>query len=52
MFKELSKEKISVNEEKKMQHFLDSHILQKSIDKRDKYFVFYDNNSKVYFGGF
>lgn len=42
MFKELSKEKISVNEEKKMQHFLDSHILQKSIDKRDKYFVFYD----------
>ena len=42
MFKELSKEKISVNEEKKMQHFLNSHILQKSIDKRDKYFVFYD----------
>lgn len=42
MFKELSKEKIHVAEEKRMQHFLDDHILQKSIDNRDKYFVFYD----------
>ena len=42
MFKELSKEKIHVAEEKRMQHFLDDHILQKSIDNREKYFVFYD----------
>lgn len=42
MFKELSKEKIHVAEEERMQHFLDDHILQKSIDNRDKYFVFYD----------
>ena len=42
MFKELSKEKIHVAEEKRMQHFLDDHILQKSIDNRNKYFVFYD----------
>ena len=42
MFKELSKEKIHVADEKRMQHFLDDHILQKSIDNRDKYFVFYD----------
>ncbi len=42
MFKELSKEKIYVAEEKRMQHFLDDHILQKSIDNRNKYFVFYD----------
>ncbi len=42
MFKELSKEKIHVVEEKRMQHFLDDHILQKSIDNRNKYFVFYD----------
>ena len=42
MFKELSKEKIHVAEEERMQRFLDDHILQKSIDNRDKYFVFYD----------
>ncbi len=42
MFKELSKEKIHVAEEKRMQHFLDEDILQKSIDQRDKNFVFYD----------
>ena len=42
MFKELSKEKIHVVEEERMQHFLDDHILQKSIDNREKYFVFYD----------
>ena len=42
MFKELSKEKIHVAEEKRMQRFLDDHILQKSIDNREKYFVFYD----------
>lgn len=42
MLKELSKEKTSEVEQKQMESFLKSNILQKSIDQRKDYFVFYD----------
>ncbi len=42
MLKELSKEKTSKVEQKQMENFLKSNILQKSIDQRKDYFVFYD----------
>ncbi|MBE6147191.1 MAG: isoleucine--tRNA ligase [Firmicutes bacterium] len=42
MFKELSKEKTSVVEEKLMKQFLENDILNKSIEKGKDYFVFYD----------
>ncbi len=42
MFKELKKEKNSVLEEKRMNHFLEDDILNKSIEKGSDYFVFYD----------
>ena len=42
MFKELEKDKNSVLEEKRMKHFLDSKIMDKSIEKGKDYFVFYD----------
>ena len=42
MFKELEKEKNSVLEEKRMNHFLEDDILNKSIEKGSDYFVFYD----------
>jgi len=42
MLKELSKEKTSTVEQKQMKKFLSQNILQKSIDQRDDYFVFYD----------
>lgn len=41
-FKELNKEKVSVVEQKQMEHFLKDRILDKSIAQREKYFVFYD----------
>ncbi len=42
MFKELSKQKVSEVEQQQMENFLKSNILQKSIDQRNDYFVFYD----------
>lgn len=42
MFKELDKEKNSVVETKRMEHFLNDNILEKSIEKGKDYFVFYD----------
>ena len=42
MFKELEKEKNSVLEEKRMNHFLESDLLNKSIEKGKDYFVFFD----------
>ena len=42
MFKELSKEKNSVVEEKLMNKFLEEDLLNKSIEKGKDYFVFYD----------
>ena len=42
MFKELEKEKNSILEEKRMNHFLENDILNKSIEKGKDYFVFYD----------
>ncbi len=42
MFKELSKLKTNETEQKQMENFLKSNILQKSIDQRKDYFVFYD----------
>ncbi len=42
MFKELSKEKVNEVEEKQMEYFLKNNILQKSIEQRKDYFVFYD----------
>ena len=42
MFKELDKDKNSVLEEKRMKHFLDEKIMDKSIEKGKDYFVFYD----------
>ena len=42
MLKELSKEKTSKVEQKQMEDFLKGNILQKSIDQRKDYFVFYD----------
>ncbi len=42
MFKELEKEKNSVLEEKRMNHFLKDDILNKSIEKGKDYFVFFD----------
>ena len=42
MFKELSKEKNSVVEQKLMNKFLEEDLLNKSIEKGKDYFVFYD----------
>jgi len=42
MFKELEKDKNSVVEEKRMKHFLDAKIMDKSIEQGKDYFVFYD----------
>ena len=42
MFKELDKDKNSVLEEKRMKHFLDDKIMDKSIEQGKDYFVFYD----------
>ena len=42
MFKELEKGKNSVLEEKRMNHFLEDDILNKSIEKGKDYFVFFD----------
>ncbi len=42
MFKELSKEKNSVIEERIKNKFIDNDILGKSIKQNDEYFVFYD----------
>lgn len=42
MFKELEKDKTSVLEEKRMNHFLESGLLNKSIENRKDCFVFYD----------
>ena len=42
MFKELEKDKNSILEEKRMKHFLDDKIMDKSIEKGKDYFVFYD----------
>ena len=42
MFKELEKDKNNVVEEKRMKHFLDDKIMDKSIEQGKDYFVFYD----------
>ena len=42
MFKMLGKDKISKEEDKISSYWQDIDILKKSIDKGDKYFVFYD----------
>ena len=42
MFKELEKEKNSILEEKRMNLFLESDLLNKSIEKGNDYFVFFD----------
>ena len=42
MFKELRKEKNSVVEAERMQSFLDNKIMEKSIEKGNKNYVFYD----------
>ena len=42
MFKELRKEKSSVVEAERMQSFLDNKIMEKSIEKGNKNYVFYD----------
>ena len=42
MFKELGKEKNSVLEEQRMNQFLESDLLKKSIEKGNDYFVFFD----------
>lgn len=42
MFKELSKLKVNETEQKQMESFLNSNILQKSINQGKEYFVFYD----------
>ncbi len=41
-FKELSKEKQSVFEQRLSEKWKKDNLLQKTIDQRDKYFVFYD----------
>ena len=42
MFKELEKDKNSVLEEKRMKSFIENKIMDKSIEKGNDYFVFYD----------